>query len=357
MPIPVKCKCGKQISAPDKLAGKRAKCPSCGEALSIPGGSSKPASTGSAIPVKCKCGKSFAAPAKLAGKTVKCPGCQNPLKVPKGAGQGAAKSDSGLTAKCEGCGKSFKAPAKLAGKKVGCPGCKQPVQIPGRGLAAPKSAAVAPATSSDGGIDDAAGVGSLLDEIGFQQAAAANRCPDCKEDLEPEAVLCVSCGYHLETGKKLETQTVEKKRKKTGSSVAPSMAASPKQAAKIEELVGKRKLLGTCFLLLIVNALAGGALGGMIVATTQANAGSMGVEEMIAMVTAKYGTAYVALRLFGLVIYLLIPFAIFRVMSHMKGQTTGIIMSLLAIIPCLNLILLIYTYFHSGSAIKSGSLS
>ena len=36
MPIKVKCKCGKILSAPDTLAGKKAKCPKCKQIIQIP---------------------------------------------------------------------------------------------------------------------------------------------------------------------------------------------------------------------------------------------------------------------------------------------------------------------------------
>jgi hypothetical protein len=36
MPITVSCPCGKKLTAPDDLAGKRAKCPACGEAVNVP---------------------------------------------------------------------------------------------------------------------------------------------------------------------------------------------------------------------------------------------------------------------------------------------------------------------------------
>ncbi len=43
MPIKVKCQCGKVINAPDKFAGKTAKCPGCGEPLKIPDPNAAPA--------------------------------------------------------------------------------------------------------------------------------------------------------------------------------------------------------------------------------------------------------------------------------------------------------------------------
>src|SRR5437867_1611623 len=37
MPIPVSCKCGQGFRAKDELAGKKVKCPKCGQVLQIPG--------------------------------------------------------------------------------------------------------------------------------------------------------------------------------------------------------------------------------------------------------------------------------------------------------------------------------
>src|SRR5262249_22270085 len=36
-------------------------------------------------------------------------------------------------------------------------------------------------------------------------AAGPGRCPSCKAQLQANAVLCVSCGYNLQTGEKLAT--------------------------------------------------------------------------------------------------------------------------------------------------------
>ncbi|MCA9177224.1 MAG: hypothetical protein KDB14_22195 [Planctomycetales bacterium] len=38
MAIPVSCSCGKQVNAPEHLAGKKVKCPACGQPLAIPSG-------------------------------------------------------------------------------------------------------------------------------------------------------------------------------------------------------------------------------------------------------------------------------------------------------------------------------
>lgn len=36
MSIQLTCDCGKRLKAPDELAGKKAKCPSCGRAITVP---------------------------------------------------------------------------------------------------------------------------------------------------------------------------------------------------------------------------------------------------------------------------------------------------------------------------------
>ncbi|MBX7102635.1 MAG: hypothetical protein K1X57_01040 [Gemmataceae bacterium] len=42
MPIQFTCDCGRKLLAKDELAGKRVKCPQCGNALAIPGGQGTP---------------------------------------------------------------------------------------------------------------------------------------------------------------------------------------------------------------------------------------------------------------------------------------------------------------------------
>ena len=36
MPIVIACQCGKKLQAKDELAGKRVKCPQCGQPLTVP---------------------------------------------------------------------------------------------------------------------------------------------------------------------------------------------------------------------------------------------------------------------------------------------------------------------------------
>ena len=217
------------------------------------------------IQVTCSCGKSVAAPSKLAGKKVKCPGCKEPLQVPSANGKSASgksasgKSASGkstngksaangssaaIKASCS-CGKSFKAPAKAAGKKVRCPACKEPVTIPGGKKSKAKIAAAASAPSADDGV------GSLLDEVGFQRSGGAGRCPNCKEDLLEEAVLCVACGYNLETGKMLKSKVKRADEVEEDDGKAPDHVASAEPGKK-----GGSKMI---LLLVLLLVLAGAA--------------------------------------------------------------------------------------------------
>lgn len=68
MPITVICGCGKQLSAPDAAAGKKAKCPGCGQILLVPAATGLAAPPAPAVPVLAE-----AAPA--AEQKQACPHC------------------------------------------------------------------------------------------------------------------------------------------------------------------------------------------------------------------------------------------------------------------------------------------
>lgn len=104
------------------------------------------------------------------------------------------------------CGQSFAAKDEMAGKTVRCPKCKQPLKIPGPGGArrpgptAAQPHASQPAAPAGGGMDD------LFDEIGLAPAepvTAGPRCPSCGKGLPPHAILCVHCGFNLQTGQRV----------------------------------------------------------------------------------------------------------------------------------------------------------
>lgn len=117
------------------------------------------------IPVACKCGQKFAAKDEFAGKVMKCPKCGNGLEIPAPPqGQAATKPNPALQA---------------------------------RGAATARSAPAAPRGPS---------LADLFDEAGVKPEVADNRprCPQCKEPMATaDAILCVNCGFNVETGKRL----------------------------------------------------------------------------------------------------------------------------------------------------------
>ncbi|MFO0914111.1 MAG: hypothetical protein U0795_14220 [Pirellulales bacterium] len=116
------------------------------------------------------------------------------------------QSSAEIVVKCA-CGKSLKVPAKFAGKAVKCPACQQPLTIPaagGSGGAATRPAAV---PAGAGELEARSGPNpalvALLDEAGITASRTGQRCPSCKQDIATDAVICVHCGFNLETGKQL----------------------------------------------------------------------------------------------------------------------------------------------------------
>lgn len=93
------------------------------------------------------------------------------------------------------CQQQFDAPDHLAGKTVKCPKCSSPIVIPSPAAAM----AARPAPSA---------VASLLDEVGVKQRSLTG-CPSCGAHHEPDAVLCVECGFNFRTGRRIETRTTE----------------------------------------------------------------------------------------------------------------------------------------------------
>jgi len=69
-------KCGRKISVDDKHAGKKGKCPACGEPVVVPEASNR-------IKFHCAhCGQSIKVPKSYAGKKGKCPKCKESIDVP-----------------------------------------------------------------------------------------------------------------------------------------------------------------------------------------------------------------------------------------------------------------------------------
>jgi DNA-directed RNA polymerase subunit RPC12/RpoP len=87
------------------------------------------------------------------------------------------------------CGQAFAAKDQLAGKAVKCPKCGKVLRIPQPKVAAPAK--------------KRAGISDLLDEVGMR--ANVVRCPGCGQELPPDAVLCVMCGFDMRLGHRIKT--------------------------------------------------------------------------------------------------------------------------------------------------------
>ena len=108
--------CDQRISVDDKHAGKRGKCPKCGQTLVIPGGST-------AIEFPCaSCGHRIKVPQRYAGKKGRCPKCRNTVVVPPPQGAPAAAPETATIA-CAMCGQAVAVPQGSGGDFVECPGC------------------------------------------------------------------------------------------------------------------------------------------------------------------------------------------------------------------------------------------
>ena len=118
---------------------------------------------------------------------------------------------------CPSCGRQFTWKPELAGRSAKCK-CGATVKIPAQPAAAapqakrPAPAAATAAPESDGGnpLDSYAFSPAEAPPVGRQSAAAPAadaglRCPSCGGAMLPGAVICVSCGFNLKTGKRMST--------------------------------------------------------------------------------------------------------------------------------------------------------
>ena len=75
----------------------------------------------------------------------------------------------------------------------------------------------------------------LLDELGLESSKTGQRCPNCKSDINEDTVICIDCGFNLETGKLLKKNSfVKGKKSDTG-------VGAPKKKKERKGLFGKKK--------------------------------------------------------------------------------------------------------------------
>lgn len=126
------------------------------------------------------------------------------------------------------CGAAFAAPDQYAGRTVKCPKCSNPLAIPN------PAAAPAPA---------AGGLGDLLDEAGIGSHSGP-RCPKCNATMPPNAVICVECGFHVQTGAVVTSNV--KRRSGDGHSDAAEtvMARAAQELAKAPTVETEQNSMG-----------------------------------------------------------------------------------------------------------------
>lgn len=139
MTIPVNCsQCNSRFSAPDQAHGKTAKCPKCGNRLTV--GQSRPSSdpANGKLEVSCSdCNAHYRVDSSLSGKVCKCQKCGASITIPQlhsaESKSGTAKStatEPPSEKKCPGCGSTLRVVLR-GGKPTGDDVCMECDYVPG----------------------------------------------------------------------------------------------------------------------------------------------------------------------------------------------------------------------------------
>jgi len=117
--------CANKISVRDKHAGKRGKCPTCGNVIVIPAEST-------VIDFHCEnCGRKISVPEVHAGKKGKCPKCKHLVVVPRQTERtGQDKSSYLVSFACSMCDQEIQFSETSRGKLIECPHCGSHVEAP-----------------------------------------------------------------------------------------------------------------------------------------------------------------------------------------------------------------------------------
>ena len=106
-----------------------------------------------------------------------------------------------IKVKCGNCSAQFKAKDELAGRRVKCPKCQNPVVIAAAAAVAASSKPSAPKRSNP--------LLDILDEEDVRSRASGPICDNCGSEVTRGTVICIDCGFNLETGDRLETEASE----------------------------------------------------------------------------------------------------------------------------------------------------
>ena len=136
------------------------------------------------IAFACSCGQKYTVKDSMVGRAVKCPKCGQTLQVPaqpqalipnpqaSGQPQVPGQSQQGLT-------QAPAAPTSPGSQPATTPAVRQQLPV------------------QSGPMDD------LLEEIGMGTAGEGGApCPSCHTPLKPNGVVCLNCGYNLQSGER-----------------------------------------------------------------------------------------------------------------------------------------------------------
>jgi hypothetical protein len=149
------------------------------------------------------CGKQYRWKPEIAGKKVKCK-CGNPLAVPAAPptpGRAAARPSvvqPGLAAAARS--------AEVRPRATATATAARPANVPPPPPPPPAPPRKQKDTSDDdGGMDALYALAQQEAEVAEDATAGAdlNFCPNCRNRMNPDAVLCTACGYNRKTGKML----------------------------------------------------------------------------------------------------------------------------------------------------------
>lgn len=193
------------------------------------------------IPIRCSCGKAFNLKDELAGKAIKCPDCQAVIRVPA-AGGGKPIAAGGAAA-----AKSTAKPAAPAAASGARPAAARPATPQPTPRPAATRPAVAPAPKGE--LDD------LFQEAGFEMKTGKT-CPSCFQSLPKEAMLCVHCGFHFESGAKVAGHQTELDDEMSGAAALKKAARDLASAKTMQEKMTSGAgmpwwLLGLIFFILV----------------------------------------------------------------------------------------------------------
>ena len=191
------------------------------------------------IKVTCACGASFSAKDELAGRTVACPKCRQPLQVPHATGAATQPSSAGSTS-APATQANPAAAAKPAAATSSAPGAKSAAKPAAPQAAAKPAAPVQPTAVPQLAATSASPTADLFDEVGLK-AVAGPRCPKCSEPLNPNAVLCVKCGFHIQTGEKLAAAKVQTRGEGGHAAVSETLLKRAAERIEDERMEEKKK--------------------------------------------------------------------------------------------------------------------